>query len=411
MILKALFLGNYKLFYFYFFYLTELFQKLPPELVKSAILQKRMEKGKPFDIHINGSFIKKYKNDLDKLSSEINSLVGVSDYVLPFKSRQIGFFAIRICTIIAAFNSYRMMAFIISLLQFILLPYSFFASIGWGMAVGFAFYIGPLLILPIINLLVETLLPAHLNICIPFSPLFIFCFISCDLIICAICSWKTYKGPTKQRSIKRQFKDIWYGFLNSKTYLILLYSLLFGEKLSITVWIINCILHITASINNYLAEYLGVSYYLLHRMQHIPHVYADAHKFHHYLPDSTPFDANIYGSGAPEEWAFIFMEYFIGILCAGIPPSLTLNILLWSWWNKWRQHAHSVRKGHFWQDFHGDHHLLHNKNYGIDYPLDMVMNSTPSHEQIFGLGECNYKIKRIESKNVITLQFTPYVNN
>lgn len=37
-------------------------------------------------------------------------------------------------------------------------------------------------------------------------------------------------------------------------------------------------------------------------------VYEEAHKFHHYLHDTTPFDAHVYGAGAPEEWFSMVVE-------------------------------------------------------------------------------------------------------
>lgn len=37
-------------------------------------------------------------------------------------------------------------------------------------------------------------------------------------------------------------------------------------------------------------------------------VYNQAHKFHHYLHDTTAFDAHVYGAGAPEEWWSLMLE-------------------------------------------------------------------------------------------------------
>ena len=36
--------------------------------------------------------------------------------------------------------------------------------------------------------------------------------------------------------------------------------------------------------------------------------YDEAHKYHHYLHDTTSFDAHIYGAGAPEEWFCLVLE-------------------------------------------------------------------------------------------------------
>ncbi len=52
----------------------------------------------------------------------------------------------------------------------------------------------------------------------------------------------------------------------------------------------------------------AVMFYCEHRINHCPVVYAHAHKQHHYLHDTTAFDAHIYGSGANEEFAWVLAE-------------------------------------------------------------------------------------------------------
>ncbi len=49
-------------------------------------------------------------------------------------------------------------------------------------------------------------------------------------------------------------------------------------------------------------------FYLQHRLAHLPRVYEHAHKAHHYLHDTTAFDAHLYGSGQAEEWACLMLE-------------------------------------------------------------------------------------------------------
>ena len=72
----------------------------------------------------------------------------------------------------------------------------------------------------------------------------------------------------------------------------------------------------------------------------MPLVYEHAHKAHHYLHDSTAFDAHIYGSGAPEEYHTLMVEVVTSLL-GGTPPSLAFHTLYTSWTNKvGRIHCH-----------------------------------------------------------------------
>jgi hypothetical protein len=52
-------------------------------------------------------------------------------------------------------------------------------------------------------------------------------------------------------------------------------------------------------------------------------VYAQAHKFHHHLPDACAFDAHIYGSGAPEEYFLLLTELVVAAWLGCCPPSLS----------------------------------------------------------------------------------------
>lgn len=102
---------------------------------------------------------------------------------------------------------------------------------------------------------------------------------------------------------------------------------------------------LTKRVNGFVSKYTlhwAPLFYHQHRLAHLPHVYADAHKFHHYLhgttqlpllliilpanilllplPDSNAFDAHLYGSGAPEEWHCMMLEALPALYC-GIPPA------------------------------------------------------------------------------------------
>lgn len=55
-----------------------------------------------------------------------------------------------------------------------------------------------------------------------------------------------------------------------------------------------------------------------------------AHKFHHYLHDTTAFDAHIYGAGAPEEWFSLVLEAGMALWFGLYPAALSLTLIMQS---------------------------------------------------------------------------------
>ena len=155
--------------------------------------------------------------------------------------------------------------------------------------------------------------------------------------------------------------------------------------------------------------YWELMFYHAHRIGHVNFVYPDAHKFHHYLHDSTAFDAHIFGSGAPEEWLMIIIEYLMAIsICGNVTPSMNYFVLNISWYNKWGFHSRckiddsDSSNLHPPENFHADHHTIHNKNFGFEYPLEMAMNTTHKCELVYN----GFKINRTETEDYVNLQFT-----
>ena len=68
-------------------------------------------------------------------------------------------------------------------------------------------------------------------------------------------------------------------------------------------------------------------FYHMHRIAHLPGVYDQAHKAHHYLHDATAFDAHLYGSGAPE--VLSTMHTYWGFLIIMKRPALMSRSAKW----------------------------------------------------------------------------------
>jgi cytochrome b involved in lipid metabolism len=115
-----------------------------------------------------------------------------------------------------------------------------------------------------------------------------------------------------------------------------------------------------------------VTFYVEHRIGHCPVVYAHAHKMHHYLHDTTAWDAHIYGSGMNEEFCWILAETLPVIASNGalFPYFLNLYTLYMSWTNKSGHSRNDADRteapfGCDPDNFHADHHTYHRANFGL----------------------------------------------
>ena len=137
-------------------------------------------------------------------------------------------------------------------------------------------------------------------------------------------------------SIFQIMKSFFFGFLNCKTYYLVLFPLLFNFKISLIPIFIDGIFGLSSQLSTIISKYFlhwSLLFYNQHRLGHLNYIYQDAHKMHHYLHGSTAFDAHIYGSGMPEEWGILMME-IIGFYKFGIiPSSLSSNVFIQSWYN------------------------------------------------------------------------------
>eukprot|EP00657_Telonema_sp_P-1_P009484 TRINITY_DN3712_c0_g1_i1.p1 TRINITY_DN3712_c0_g1~~TRINITY_DN3712_c0_g1_i1.p1 ORF type:complete len:231 (+),score=48.76 TRINITY_DN3712_c0_g1_i1:1-693(+) len=169
---------------------------------------------------------------------------------------------------------------------------------------------------------VPELLPVHTTVPV------IAGFTIVDQLLCAL----VYYKHGKRLARPRLFTHIVYGFANSKTYYIVCFLMIQGTSVDLVrlcmsgalSWIfIECGgLTLTQRLLNIPA--FPLLFYQQHRIGHLPGVYQCAHKLHHYLHDSTPFDAHVYGEGMAEQYGWLAVEV---IMCCyfGLPPYI-LNI-------------------------------------------------------------------------------------
>lgn len=282
-------------------------------------------------------------------------------------------------------------AFLASTLQFLVAPYSFFASLTALLMLGPAIFFSHYAVYVPLQWFTSSIYANdYLSsdtkelLSLPINSRFIVAFFLIDQLLCVICTFQTPVGPSKQYPRTRLIQSIVYGFLNCKTYFLVLLFALSGEnfKIDLLAWLIDMNFGLTprvVKLMSSLSAHWASLFYNMHRLAHLPIVYEHAHKQHHYLHDCTAFDAHIYGSGQAEEWFTLQLEYFMAARFGCVPASLGFHTLMQSWANK-IGHTRKELEGRSeiaaGINHHADHHKTHTKNFGIyNCCLDMLFGT------------------------------------
>ena len=372
--LKAFFYGNMIIFKFYIKYLLKLLNHLHLYLWGWDKINDVLKKDNHLEFSFSNSLSLEYNLSIKNIGEELRNLE--NNRPESFTFRMLLFFMVRIFCCIAAYQNSFMLTMLLSLLQFLIVPYSLFISFAKLVELFPPLFMSSMMVFPILGCLQNLILPESLNYSLTISNDFILIFFILDQILCIICTFVTPRGKSESMPLIRILKSVFFGFINTKSYFLILLFLLRGLKISLTVWLIDAIFNISTNISGIFSKALPcweILFYHQHRIAHLPYVYQDAHKFHHYLSDTTAFDAHIYGSGAPEEWHCLMLELLPSFLFGTVPPSLTYHVLKISWSNKV---AHTRNKdGSNGQNQHADHHLYHVKNYCWYPALEMYMRT------------------------------------
>lgn len=321
-----------------------------------------------------------FNADYDRLKSQIRDC---SNTEREFKTSMLIMLVIRLVSIGLAFSGNIPLTVACMALQFAVLPYSLFISATMLLAFLPAMFFSHYVSWGLLRLLLYPV-PAALRdlLMVEIDGSFVFAFFAIDFALCCVCQFGgTTCGPTVQWDFSRVLKHMVFGFLNSKTYWLVLLPTLLGTRIDGGIWLLDMALGLQPRAAKLISRHFGhwaIFFYIQHRVGHLPRVYEEAHKFHHYLHDSTAFDAHIYGSGAPEEFFALLLEMLTPFTLGIAPPSLGYHILMISWTNKTGHTRKEESSGGL--NHHTDHHVLHNKNFGIYNSLmDLYFgtNATP----------------------------------
>ena len=303
---------------------------------------------------------------------------------VPFVNTLVALIALRLAMVWAAWRGDVPVLSIVALsaLQFVLAPHSLFVAVTQALALLPPLFVGPVLVAIAGGTLADSVrsavgAAAALD-CASWGKLrvtysFVVIFFAVDQLVCATCFWSGTgpKGPTARArvSARKLATHVAFGFVNAKTYTLVLLLLMAsrGVQLDLLVWAVDARLGLSTQLCDIAMRTLDVHwqtlFYHQHRLAHLPRVYEHAHKLHHYLHDSTAFDAHNYGSGLPEEWLLLMLELAVALYWRKLPPTLCFHVLVISWTNK-VGHTRGV-DGSDGKNYHCDHHTYHNKNFGI----------------------------------------------
>jgi len=240
-------------------------------------------------------------------------------------------------------------------------------------------------------------------------------FILVDQLLCLYCH---YCMPSKEMSLKETLTHAVWGFLNTKTYhiMLLLHMQNIDLNVPLIIWILEASLGLTDKLSKLLSRvffhWLAL-FYPQHRLAHLPKVYEHAHKLHHYLHGTNSFDAHIYGNGLPEEFFIFCIEMLFGFYLR-VPPTIFNSLIM--------QHSIDNKIGHTQKtqdtngdNFHAEHHLLHVKNFGIYNSLmDMYFCTANNNDRYtvkaskyYNKACLVYDVQKIQENDEIVFRLTP----
>jgi hypothetical protein len=334
--------------------------------------------------------VDRYNQRFDEVKAELRRVVAVrglfgSSFILPL-------FVIRLACVVAAATSGFLATVLVSLFQFVVAPYSFFASVAAWLAVV-PFYIIHFLGFAVLQAGTGVVygkvpwLAAYLRV--PITWKFIGLLFLVDQLICLSLLFRTPIGRPQRVPWRRTLQSVGYGFINCKTYWLILLILLmrYGVRVDLLAlgihalipyaWIMRGARAIKPILppNTTHWTFPGAMFYHYHRMVHLPGPYVHAHRPHHYLLDSTPFDADMYGSGMPEEWCKLMTELAVCLSTGLMPWSFTWPTIKESLGNR-IGHTRLEGEHPIADNFHTNHHTTHVRNFGFNnLPLDLLMNT------------------------------------
>lgn len=189
-------------------------------------------------------------------------------------------------------------------------------------------------------------------------------------------SFYVYFRDCKCVELGRILRHLVYGTASTKIVNLIVFALLWGLQMDLAVVFLTSVLSfffnkycVTSIQHKFGLPGHDVRFYVQHRIAHLPVVYGHAHKMHHHLHDTCPWDALCFGAGMNE----VFFVTVLDFLPCMLAPSMWIFPFCFNLWALWfsfidkEEHVRSKpgSKGYDAENFHADHHLLHMNNFAV----------------------------------------------
>ena len=361
-------------FYFHFiFQFSRIHKDLPSGRLLREIAAKSAATTQPINITLDYSFSQHFNQQYHALRQRLRAMLNPSTSI-KFETVLFSSWLVRMLWCLGVWT-HGIKALPLGLLQFVVAPMSFAVCIlrfGTNAFDAVMHYT--------INGCVGYALsqsygssgPSTHGWCFTISTAFVLSFFIVDFLL----NLFVYAQVSDTFHAKRLLKHIVYGTFNTKTYFLVVLGCVYQQKVDIVHFLLTgtitlCITRFTglkATIWSMLGlPCFSILFYVEHRIGHCPVVYTHAHKMHHYLHDTTSFDAHIYGSGMNEEFFWVLAEILPCVWCPSLffPYFLNLETLYMSWQNKGAHTRTSKSAGrntfgdYDFSNWHADHHTYH----------------------------------------------------
>lgn len=380
-----------------------------------------------FSLRLPRAVARRYNGEFGRMKGELRELHAGEGDRMSYQTTLLLLFTLRLACVYTAWLGNVRATLALASLQFLVTPYSLFVSLALAVALAPPIYLSHYTAFSSLQAfahLAAGFLPASLLTMLsslaPYcylsiGPGFVAAFFLADQALCVYCHAFT---PSKEFPVRETLTHAVWGFLNTKTYtlVVLLHMMNAGVSIPLWLWLLDAHLQVTSrlasSLSQRWAHWLELFYHQ-HRMAHLPKVYEHAHKLHHYLHGTLAFDAHIYGNGMPEEFFFLLLELGMGLVWGLTPATLNRLVLQFSMDNKF---GHTQKPtDHDGGNFHADHHLLHVKNFGIYNSLmDMYFDTSSNNTKYVvkpslycpGEEEAVYQVVREQEEDHTLFHFT-----
>ena len=219
---------------------------------------------------------------MENLKSQIRNLHQSEQGGVSYKTTLLMIMLLRLTCIYTAWQGNVSATLFLSLFQFIIAPYSLFVSFGLAIALAppiyASHYVSFNLIQASISLasgFVPELIRAVLDLRLEIGPVFVLGFFLYDQLACLYIHCCT---PSKTFSLRETLVHVVWGFLNTKTYtLVLLLHMMQAEvTIPVLLWLLDWKLELTLKVSTMVsrrfAHWLEL-FYTQHRIAHLPKGY------------------------------------------------------------------------------------------------------------------------------------------